>query len=320
MTIHKHEYHGDDGFTRVVVQNAVIECEYIPVLGGKMTRLTDRRTGREWLWRHPRMPYQQVPSTANYVAVADTGGWDECFPTVGPCDYPAAPWQGTALADHGELWCQTPTVTWLVQDDAVVYTCVWEGLTLPYTFMRSIEIGAEAAIDVTYRVKNHGEADLQWIWCAHPLVSLEPGMALYTPAGTTFLHANHQGELVSDAPESIVLPDQRVLDLTHLPAVTSAMTAKLYSDVLPSGWVALQAANGRLTMSWDSAEIPQLAVFINAGAWSNDGQSPNYNMGIEPAIGVYDRLSDAYSRTTTYATLPPGQQRSWSVQVQLDAE
>ena len=27
MTIHKHEYHGDDGFTRVVVQNAVIECE-----------------------------------------------------------------------------------------------------------------------------------------------------------------------------------------------------------------------------------------------------------------------------------------------------
>ena len=47
MTIHKHEYHGDDGFTRVVVQNAVIECEYIPTLGGKMTRLMDRRTGRE---------------------------------------------------------------------------------------------------------------------------------------------------------------------------------------------------------------------------------------------------------------------------------
>jgi hypothetical protein len=43
-------------------------------------------------------------------------------------------------------------------------------------------------------------------------------------------------------------------------------------------------------------------------------------MGIEPAIGVYDRLSDAYNRTNTYATLPPGQQRSWSVQVQLDAE
>jgi hypothetical protein len=208
----------------------------------------------------------------------------------------------------------------MIQDDAVVYTCVWEGLNLPYTFMRSIEIGADAAIDVSYRVKNHGEADLHWIWCAHPLVALQPGMALYTPAGTTFLHANQKGELVSDAPESIVLPDQRVLDLTHLPDVTSAMTAKLYSDVLPSGWVALQAANGRLTMRWDSAEIPQLAVFINAGAWSNDGQSPNYNMGIEPAIGVYDRLSDAYSRTTTYATLPPGQQRSWSVQVQLDAE
>ena len=149
MTIQRHEYQGDDGFTRVVVQNEVIECEYLPALGGKMTRLMDRRTGREWLWRHPRMPYRQVPSTANYVAVADTGGWDECFPTVGPCDYPVPPWQGTALADHGELWCQTPTVTWLADADAVVYTCVWEGLTLPYTFMRSIEMGADATIDAS---------------------------------------------------------------------------------------------------------------------------------------------------------------------------
>jgi hypothetical protein len=265
MTIQRHEYQGDDGFTRVVVQNDVIECEYIPVLGGKMTRLTDRRTGREWLWRHPRMPYQQVPSTANYVAVADTGGWDECFPTVGGVITRWRRGRGQPSPTMVNCGAKTPTVTWLVQDDAVVYTCVWEGLSLPYTFMRSIEIGTNASIDVLYRVKNHGDADLHWIWCAHPLVALQPDMALHTPAGTTFLHANQQGELVSDTPESIVLSDQRVLDLTYIPDVTSAMTAELYSDVLPSGWVALQASNGRLTMRWDSAEIPQLAVFINAG-------------------------------------------------------
>ncbi|MFM7679261.1 MAG: hypothetical protein ACKO83_10495, partial [Roseiflexaceae bacterium] len=97
---------GADGFVRQVVTNAVMQVIYMPQLGGKISQITDRRTGRNWLWRHPRMPYQLNDPQANYVTVADSGGWDECFPTVGRCTYPTAPWQGVALADHGELWSQ----------------------------------------------------------------------------------------------------------------------------------------------------------------------------------------------------------------------
>src|SRR5882724_2414082 len=74
-----------DGFETVVVDTGLLSLSLIPELGGKINSLRDRRTGREWLWRNPRQVYQRAPAGSAYVAVADTGGWDECLPTVAPC-------------------------------------------------------------------------------------------------------------------------------------------------------------------------------------------------------------------------------------------
>ena len=82
----------------------------------------------------------------------------------------------------------------------------------------------------------------------------------------------------------------------------------------------LRAHDGEIGMSWDVAEVPQLAIWFNAGAWSADNGQPYYNMGIEPAIGVYDRLDEAIAHTTSYAQLAPGQQRRWRLEVTLSAD
>ncbi|MFZ9857139.1 MAG: hypothetical protein ACO3F2_02235 [Roseiflexaceae bacterium] len=314
------EYRAADGFRRVVVNNAVIRCEFIPELGAKIAQIHDLRTGRDWLWRHPRLPYAHVPVTANYVAEADTGGWDECFPTVGCCHYPAQPWQDQLLPDHGELWCQEPTWTLEPHDSSVVCRSIWHGIALPYHFERQVTIGNDSTIQFDYSVVNQSTSDMHWIWCAHPLIVLEPGMSLNTPTNTTFWHTNSAGDFVAESARAIQVSPTTILDLQRLPSHQSKIAVKLYSDTLPAGWVQVIAPNGCLTMDWDIKQVPQLAVWLNAGAWSNDGSLPHYNMGVEPAIGVYDALSDAYTHTTTYATLAAGQQRCWRLHLQLDAD
>jgi hypothetical protein len=314
------EYRAVDGFGRVVIHNDVMRCEFIPELGAKIAQIRDLRTGRDWLWRHPRMPYVRVPATANYVDEADTGGWDECYPTVGRCLYPAPPWQNQLLPDHGELWCQAPT--WELESHATHVTCrsIWHGIVLPYRFERTITISTNNTLQFDYAVSNHSTNDMHWIWCAHPLIALEEGMSLNTPTGTTFWHTNETGNFVAESARAIRISATAAIDLQRLPSHQSGMAVKLYSDVLNVGWVQVIARDGCLTMDWDITQVPQLAIWLNAGAWSNDGGSPHYNMGVEPAIGVYDALSDAYTRTTTYATLAAGQQRCWRLHLQLDAD
>ena len=75
-----------EGFEAIHVNTGIIEVTLEPSLGGKISSLRDARTQREWLWRHPRYPYKKVPHGSSYIAYADTGGWDECFPSVSQCE------------------------------------------------------------------------------------------------------------------------------------------------------------------------------------------------------------------------------------------
>ncbi|MFM7679996.1 MAG: hypothetical protein ACKO83_14250, partial [Roseiflexaceae bacterium] len=173
---------------------------------------------------------------------------------------------------------------------------------------------------IDYQVHNTGAAPMRWIWCAHPLFAIAPGMALVTPVGTRFFRLVAPQQLVVESPEAIQATPSQQLDLGYLPLINAGYGVKLYSETLPEGAVILRAHDGEIGMSWDVAQVPQLAIWFNAGAWSADGGQPYYNMGIEPAIGVYDRLDEAIAHTTSYAQLAPGQQRSWRLGITLRAD
>src|SRR5690349_24928658 len=91
------------GFPAVALRNDEIEVVAVPTVGMKLTHLRKLR-GREWLWRNPELPLALPKPGASFVDTADSGGWDECFPTVGPSPMPGAPAGAPALPDHGELW------------------------------------------------------------------------------------------------------------------------------------------------------------------------------------------------------------------------
>ena len=83
--------------------------------------------------------------TASYILEADTGGWDECFPSVAPCDYPSPPWAGAHIQDHGELWSQPAALEVVEGDHEVRLRTRWQGVVLPYTFERTISLAAGSA-------------------------------------------------------------------------------------------------------------------------------------------------------------------------------
>lgn len=305
----------------VSVDTGVLALALMPELGGKISSLRDLRSGREWLWRHPRMAYKRVAHGGSYMAEADTGGWDECFPTVAPCGYPSAPWAETRLPDHGELWSQSAALDVTEVAGMVQLRTRWLGIALPYTFERAITLMARSPIlRCAYAVTNNADVSLQFIWSAHPLLAIEPGMRLQLPPArfnrwTTIppdLLAQDSGLSYPPA----LRPGTRNIDLATLPDPSAGIALKLWSDPLDEGWATLHAPDGELRLRWDTALLPQVALWMNLGAWAGDGGAPYFNLGLEPCIGAQDSLAVA-ARRSRCATLPPHGSRTWWIEVEL---
>jgi galactose mutarotase-like enzyme len=314
-----------DGFDAIHLDNGLLALALVPALGGKISSLRDLRSGREWLWRHPRMPYRRVAPDASYVAEADTGGWDECFPTVAPCAYPSPPWAGAALPDHGELWSQPAALEVSEGADAAGLRTRWRGAALPYTFERSVVLSAGAArLRVEYVAFNQADAPIQFIWCIHPLLAIEPGMRLVFPPSARFNRwaALPPGLLAQGSGlryPLAVRANKRELDLAALPDAHAGVALKLWSDPIDEGWATLHAADGELRMRWDATLLPQIAFWMNLGAWAGDGGAPYYNLVLEPCIGAQDSLAEAVTERNLFATLPPCESRAWWLEIELTA-
>jgi len=310
-----------DGFATVTVNTGLLSLTLAPELGGKVSSLRDERTAREWLWRHPRLPYKRVPHLSSYVTEADTGGWDECFPSVAACQYPSAPWQGAEIQDHGELWSQPAELEISKGAEAVELYTHWKGIVLPYRFERTIQLAANSArLRVNYEVSNTSNKPLNFVWCIHPLLAIEPGMELHLPASARFnVNGTVPPNLLSQTSHLTYPFAMPGLEFPTLPEIAAGRAIKIWSDPLPAGEgrATLRARNGELRMSWDTSLLPQVAAWMNFGAWAADGGSPYYNLGLEPCIGAQDSLAEAVTEHNLFATLPPQGSRAWWLEFEL---
>jgi hypothetical protein len=312
-----------EGFNAIHVNTGVIELTLVPELGGKINSLRDIRTSREWLWRHPRFPYKRVPYGSSYVAVADTGGWDECFPSVSECAYPSEPWRGAAIQDHGELWSQAAEFQMEERTEQVALLTHWQGIALPYTFTRTIMLASDSPrIRVDYEVENKSDQSINYIWSIHPLLAIEPGMELLLPQSARF---NIGGAF----PQDLISLENKVdypfaasgLNLPILPEASAGRAIKIWSNPLTAdaGRASLRAKDGELKMYWDVKLLPQVAVWMNFGALGMDGGSPYFNLGLEPCIGAQDSLADAVDKYDLFATIAPHALKKWWLEIELIA-
>lgn len=320
--------------------------EIHPALGGKIGAL--RLAGREWLWTNDQLPrVAPTPDVAadddaSYVETADTGGYDECLPTVGACTVDVPGTGRVALPDHGELWSQ-PGVTERLPsaDGSAAAVTRWTGRRLAYAFSRTLTVGTDGAVRIDYALTSRAAEAMPFLWSAHPLLAFTPDTRLDLPIaarvrvaaehGITFggEGAEHRWPVlrVGDAQTTRFGP--RELDFTRPAAVAHMLAAseggaagyacKLFLD-LPRASVGrtvrlgVEQAGARLEVEVDPGEVPHLGLWLNHGGWTpTRDRRPYYNLGFEPCLGVPDALDAALGHWQGASWLAPGDTRRWTL-------
>lgn len=255
----------------------------VPALGGKLASLTHE--GREWLWRNPalvpRLP--EAPEAPDaYVRGHDSGGLDECFPTIA----------ATALyPDHGELWTAPATLAVAEAAGALTLTTVHAAPRFGATLTRTLTVSPDAALAFDYALTS--PAGGAFLYAHHPLFQVAPGMRIEA-AGL-------------DEPWARALPppvEGRAFK-AHLPPAARALAL-----VHPDG--------ATLAMAWEGA-IDRAALWVNLAGWAGvEGAPPYYNLAVEPGIGRPDDLEAAVAARDAGA-IAPGETLRWRITWRLSA-
>jgi galactose mutarotase-like enzyme len=310
------------GFPAIALRTGEVEVVAVPAIGMKLTNLR-RLKGREWLWRSDQIPLAPPVPGASFVETADSGGWDECFPTVGPSPLPGAPAGTPPLPDHGELWSANWTTSVYEHAGETTLAATARGMLLPYEFHREITVEAlDPVVRFHYRLRHTGGAPFPWIWSSHPLFNVQPGTVLELPTVTQVkLDAVHGRD---DLARNGVVSWPGAIGgggtaFTFPEPERSGWAVKLFGDVGSSGQMALvdPRRGERLEIVVTPAVVPQVGAWINCGGWAPPGRRPYYNLALEPCIGAPDRLDDAVSDWKLAQTLSPGEERTWGLEVRL---
>jgi hypothetical protein len=305
--------------------------EIVPALGGKISQLVVG--GREWLWTSDRIPRTEptgahaVDDDVSYVREADTGGWDECLPTVGACRLPpdVERFGGLALPDHGELWPQRALTSRVHERGAAAAAITrWTGRRMPYVLVRTVRVEHDGAVQLHYALSNEGDVALPYLWSSHPLLPLTPDTRLELPiASRVRVWAQHGIDLGGELAEHrwpMLRVQGREVDFTHPAMVPGAWACKLFLD-LPQPEarplrIAVEQDRRRLVFELDTHDVPTLGLWLNHGGWTPfEDAAPYVNFAFEPCIGAPDPLDAALGAWRSAQWLGARETRRWGMTI-----
>ena len=175
----------DSGLEVVLLENDVMAVGLAPEAGGKITEITDKRSGRNWLWQNPHVPIRQTESGLVYASELDSGGWDDILFSITPCEITLDDDEKYAIPDHGDLVGQA----WKIESAAVsesghaICDLTTTGNDLRYHWRRVASLHPDKpSLTLSYAVENTGDLSLPFLWCAHPLLAVYDGMRELTKA------------------------------------------------------------------------------------------------------------------------------------------
>lgn len=286
--------HSCDGVPTVVLENDRLRVEIAPTVGGRVISLRHRATGREFLWRNPRLTLRPCAPGAEYDPNF-YGGMDELLPN----DLPETI-NGLACPDHGELWTLALTVE--TAADGVTLSGRLPRFGLEY--QRRMRLAANRLL-CDYRIANAAAAERQFMWKLHAALAVQPGDRILCPAATARAADPAWSRRPSVAP--FAWPEADGLDLSLVP-VADGSTEFLFLYDLTDGYMALKAKDGaRLECRFDRAVFPCCWYFASHGAM--DGA---FTGVLEPCtnlpLSVHDAARDGYC-----ARLRPGEALATSV-------
>jgi len=297
----------EQGFAVTGLRTASTELAMVPTLGGRIISLRSRRSGREWCWHQARPDWLWANQPGDNFGLSPQAGVDECVPTVAGCR-----WHGRDLPDHGEVWAQA----WTLDPVELAAGRLRATVTLPISpleFQRTIRAEAGGAFVFDYALRNRSAATEEYLWCLHPLFTIEAGDRLELPRAVTALRLNGGlGDRPIDFDDKWSYPEPFAgirLDRLETPGMPRGCV-KGFAGPLQTGCAALvnDEAGDRLELRWDVRTNPYL------GLWLNRGHVGFHHVALEPTSGAPDSLSDAVEKWRQFGTIAAGATVRWSVE------
>ena len=299
----------------LALESETIRIVVVPRMGAKLVSLLDKRTGVEWLAGPGGRPFRPAAYGATFDQ-QDMSGWDEMFPTITACPYPApGAYAGVPLPDHGEVWA----VPWINLDGEDLTLAV-EGRALPYRLTRRLSLSGPTTLRFDFHLLNLGAEPMPYIWAAHPQFACGTEAQVVLPSAVTQVY-NVLTEEWGWGAFNANLPwptAQRAdgarlqLDAIGPPTLKRARKFYLLPDQ-PVGAATLvhRPAGDWLRMAWDAAQVPYLGLWVDEGALNAASVAAP-----EPATGFYDSLALAWQNQRV-AVVQPDAEVTWWLTVQL---
>jgi hypothetical protein len=223
-------------------------------------------------------------------------------PTVAPCRYPRAPWEGVDVPDHGAVW----SLPWAVEAEGDQIRLGVEGVRLPYRMEKTVHLLGEGRVRLTYRLLNRSPFDMPFVWSSHPLFALRPGMRVDLPCSAVRVDlAARFAATHGDRLRWPVTADG--LDLSRVPDASAGLAVKLFAETGPEGWAALVDPDdgASFRFDFDPAQITHLGLWLNYGGWAGSpGAAPYYTLALEPCISAPDALDAAVGHWRAHGLAP----------------
>jgi len=282
----------------ISIESEAIRAQFLPGIGAKMASLVYKPRDYELMVQRPGEEYLLQPFDGDYVA-GECSGFDDMFPTIDACYYDRFPWQGTKMADHGEVW----SLPWEHQVEADnLYFAVY-GVRFPYKLEKWVSFREDSLLRLDYRLTNPSPFDFDFVWAAHMMINIEEEAELVLPEGVksivgTFSLTGNFGIYGDEFAWPIgTLPDSSQKDFRQLQPKSAKDTYKYYvKGRMPEGWCGLKyhQSDFSLALSFPVDQVPYLGVLPNEGGWRD-----YYNIFLEPCTTSFDRPDVARYRGET---------------------
>ena len=270
----------------VTIENEALRMEVWATIGGKVSSVIDKADGYELLFTYPsEIPIEQAKYDRPY-AQSWCVGWDELMPAEGGGAYPAFPYKGIAVPDHGELW-GIPT-TAVPSRNGI--TTVWHGLRFGYRLTRKLFLEANQIIS-EYALVNLSPFEFRFVWAQQALLSMKAPVEIELVKGAEFRFSHDSQHMRID--RKFLWPKlEPSVDLSQPAALPAQRSWKSYSQA-PIAQAAVvrypsRARRLRLEYSSESALAAYWGVWVNTGGWEH-----HRHLSILPTTGRFDEVDRA---------------------------
>ena len=277
------------------IESELIHAQFLPGIGSKLASLVYKPRDYELMVQGKGEAYLLQPFDGEYVS-GECTGFDEMFPTIDTCYYDKFPWQGTKMADHGEVW----NLPWETDIEGESLHFTVHGVRFPYKLEKWVSFKDSNVLRLRYSLTNPTDFDFDFLWAAHMMINLNEGAELVLPTGIqrivgTFTISGNFGKYGDEFtwPVGTLTDGSRKDFRLLLPKASKECYKYFVKGKLPAGWCGLKyhRENFSLALSFPVAKVPYLGVLPNEGGWRD-----YYNIFLEPCTASFDRPDAARYR------------------------